>query len=131
MSSTNPRQARLEANIGALAIAQRTVAERLCGPVVDTHLNESQDGRVMLQHRSRSLPLALDETIRAELFEDLEEGVEVFLFGAGDPRVLEELLEAGYSVTLWDRDLALIRHCLLYTSPSPRDQRGSRMPSSA
>ena len=27
--------------------------------------------------------------------------------------------------------LALFVHCLLYTSPSPRDQRGSRMPSSA
>ena len=26
---------------------------------------------------------------------------------------------------------ALLRFCLLYTSPSPRDQRGSRMPSSA
>ena len=26
---------------------------------------------------------------------------------------------------------ALRRSCLLYTSPSPRDQRGSRMPSSA
>ena len=26
---------------------------------------------------------------------------------------------------------ALIVDCLLYTSPSPRDQRGSRMPSSA
>ena len=25
----------------------------------------------------------------------------------------------------------LIKDCLLYTSPSPRDQRGSRMPSSA
>ena len=25
----------------------------------------------------------------------------------------------------------LNKHCLLYTSPSPRDQRGSRMPSSA
>ena len=24
-----------------------------------------------------------------------------------------------------------VYHCLLYTSPSPRDQRGSRMPSSA
>ena len=24
-----------------------------------------------------------------------------------------------------------LNHCLLYTSPSPRDQRGSRMPSSA
>ena len=28
-------------------------------------------------------------------------------------------------------DAASIRACLLYTSPSPRDQRGSRMPSSA
>ena len=27
--------------------------------------------------------------------------------------------------------LSLTGHCLLYTSPSPRDQRGSRMPSSA
>ena len=27
--------------------------------------------------------------------------------------------------------IAEIRNCLLYTSPSPRDQRGSRMPSSA
>ena len=26
---------------------------------------------------------------------------------------------------------SIYRHCLLYTSPSPRDQRGSRMPSSA
>ena len=28
-------------------------------------------------------------------------------------------------------DVASIKTCLLYTSPSPRDQRGSRMPSSA
>ena len=27
--------------------------------------------------------------------------------------------------------VVLYLHCLLYTSPSPRDQRGSRMPSSA
>ena len=27
--------------------------------------------------------------------------------------------------------LQLVQACLLYTSPSPRDQRGSRMPSSA
>ena len=27
--------------------------------------------------------------------------------------------------------IVLIQICLLYTSPSPRDQRGSRMPSSA
>ena len=29
------------------------------------------------------------------------------------------------------RNLLSINGCLLYTSPSPRDQRGSRMPSSA
>ena len=28
-------------------------------------------------------------------------------------------------------DLSPLKSCLLYTSPSPRDQRGSRMPSSA
>ena len=33
--------------------------------------------------------------------------------------------ERSYTVTGW------IEACLLYTSPSPRDQRGSRMPSSA
>ena len=29
------------------------------------------------------------------------------------------------------RQIACASNCLLYTSPSPRDQRGSRMPSSA
>ena len=30
-----------------------------------------------------------------------------------------------------NKNVARHKHCLLYTSPSPRDQRGSRMPSSA
>ena len=38
-----------------------------------------------------------------------------------------ELDFIGYSERLFD----LYTLCLLYTSPSPRDQRGSRMPSSA
>ena len=33
--------------------------------------------------------------------------------------------------TLFSMALEAIEACLLYTSPSPRDQRGSRMPSSA
>ena len=32
---------------------------------------------------------------------------------------------------LLDRGFQVLLTCLLYTSPSPRDQRGSRMPSSA
>ena len=40
------------------------------------------------------------------------------------------LLTGGAILTWWVVPLMLIV-CLLYTSPSPRDQRGSRMPSSA
>ena len=40
-----------------------------------------------------------------------------------------EVKRVGYIVVTSDRGLC--GGCLLYTSPSPRDQRGSRMPSSA
>ena len=47
----------------------------------------------------------------------------------GSPeRALEGFMKAA---GLSDISEAEIRTCLLYTSPSPRDQRGSRMPSSA
>ena len=45
---------------------------------------------------------------------------------AGDPGAVAGVLRAGRRIRL-----ALAGGCLLYTSPSPRDQRGSRMPSSA
>ena len=37
----------------------------------------------------------------------------------------------GRRLALRKWELAPVKDCLLYTSPSPRDQRGSRMPSSA
>ena len=37
----------------------------------------------------------------------------------------------GLVTRAFKNDLAAMNGCLLYTSPSPRDQRGSRMPSSA
>ena len=43
--------------------------------------------------------------------------------------VSAEWEEEGMKLT--DRDLQQLAGCLLYTSPSPRDQRGARMPSSA
>ena len=46
--------------------------------------------------------------------------------------------KGGHKVTVFNRTkskaekwLSEYKGCLLYTSPSPRDQRGSRMPSSA
>ena len=47
----------------------------------------------------------------------------------------EDYFLAGKSLPWWAIGASLIAAnisaCLLYTSPSPRDQRGSRMPSSA
>ena len=59
--------------------------------------------------------------------------------GAGKSTVMRVLLgmldATSGSVTLDGNDISMLstqdRICLLYTSPSPRDQRGSRMPSSA
>ena len=42
-------------------------------------------------------------------------------------RSFEEIIEICYACGR----IATCNGCLLYTSPSPRDQRGSRMPSSA
>ena len=41
--------------------------------------------------------------------------------------IIKTLASAGWRLLMID----LVKPCLLYTSPSPRDQRGSRMPSSA
>ena len=41
------------------------------------------------------------------------------------------IIGAGYTGLSAARKLGHLYPCLLYTSPSPRDQRGSRMPSSA
>ena len=39
--------------------------------------------------------------------------------------------ELGFTADIWTAPVALPGGCLLYTSPSPRDKRQSRMPSSA
>ena len=53
---------------------------------------------------------------------------------AADARALAEILKRNKSLETLDLSqcgLDDVSICLLYTSPSPRDQRGSRMPSSA
>ena len=49
------------------------------------------------------------------------------------PRMLPDHLIPAYDLSGWERPAVFnwLQTCLLYTSPSPRDQRGSRMPSSA
>ena len=61
--------------------------------------------------------------IQAEFEKYKDEGLVVLALSQNEPvePVIEYFEENGYTFT----------PCLLYTSPSPRDQRGSRMPSSA
>ena len=45
--------------------------------------------------------------------------------------VVAVMEQVGVLLELDGANVFRVRACLLYTSPSPRDQRGSRMPSSA
>ena len=71
-------------------------------------------------------------------------GVPVFNAPGANANAVKELVVASifiaarniteavkYTEALEGQDAELSKICLLYTSPSPRDQRGSRMPSSA
>ena len=46
-------------------------------------------------------------------------------------KVREFRCRDGSDAIMIDQTLVVLLHCLLYTSPSPRDMRRSRMPSSA
>ena len=83
--------------------------------------------------RRRARDGATKEWMRAREKESPRDGValvvEPVLFAIAEC-ALHDGDEAGGGFLGVDQASAL-RHCLLYTSPSPRDQRGSRMPSSA
>ena len=72
--------------------------------------------RVKEENETKKL---IDE-LKAKAEESLSRSLEILLL---DARLL--------SLEISEKSLELDNRCLLYTSPSPRDQRGSRMPSSA
>ena len=45
--------------------------------------------------------------------------------------IAKQLAENGAKIAIGYQNEILLKSCLLYTSPSPRDMRRSRMPSSA
>ena len=68
----------------------------------------------------------------AEVFAEVDEALGEklsALIWEGDQETLT--LTQNAQPALMATSIAAFRACLLYTSPSPRDQRGSRMPSSA
>ena len=67
--------------------------------------------------------------------ENLPKKSNVLDYGCGPGLAAEYLANLGHNVTAFDASQNMIelvpKHCLLYTSPSPRDGLLSRMPSSA
>ena len=77
--------------------------------VVNNHLNKPRD------------------VIQTTQIQDLDTQLDLQLQAKGaDLKTLEAVLQA-----FLEHSPDAAHPCLLYTSPSPRDQRGSRMPSSA
>ena len=69
-----------------------------------------------------------------EMFEDLHDRVDAAgdVTGSSTTTFTNKTFNAdGTGNSITNIENADIKSCLLYTSPSPRDQRGSRMPSSA
>ena len=56
---------------------------------------------------------------------------QLFLIVSAVIVLLVSLVTQGFSGSTVVQSIGAVIGCLLYTSPSPRDQRGSRMPSSA
>ena len=77
--------------------------------------------------------LARFEELRLKLVDwKLEQyGPPLFDAGFDDLSYLQQLDRARLEEVAADAGMKKGHACLLYTSPSPRDQRGSRMPSSA
>ena len=89
----------------------------------------------------RTFSESLQKALRS-LETDLD-GLDPIDLGVTDPKDIDRALKSRLSIQAPDRILVIaqafragfsvekVQHCLLYTSPSPRDKRQSRMPSSA
>ena len=92
-----------------------------------TYPESVQEGTVATWHKN-----AGDSVARDELLVDIETDKVVLEVVASASGTLTEVLKNEGDIVLSNEVIARIEEgCLLYTSPSPRDMRRSRMPSSA
>ena len=82
--------------------------------------------------------ITMDDLTNEEILQVLDNARSLLPVAKGDVylpllqgKVLGNLFFENSTRTRMSFETAMKRFCLLYTSPSPRDQRGSRMPSSA
>ena len=93
----------------------------------------SKDPKISFFCNSARIPeISLGSAIQPVYLKDMDIPGDKLTYGDFSLRFLvDENMENYMSVHNWLTGLGYPETCLLYTSPSPRDQRGSRMPSSA
>ena len=67
-------------------------------------------------------------------FEELQDAPKTNRFSvvkSGAEKIFDKVEQARQTLAAGQMSYVDLQHCLLYTSPSPRDKRQSRMPSSA
>ena len=110
-------------------MAESTPSSLSKDPLADTPVAQMQD----LLDRQKQAYLA-EGLVSAATRNDRLERAANLLINNGDKLVEAMCADFGHrseQQSLFTDVAASIGPCLLYTSPSPRDQRGSRMPSSA
>ena len=107
---------------GRFSLPRRLTNEQL----INLHCQEMADIQKDYQERTKKSFKKLRENLRTSIEADV-------LFGRDIPSM-------SHSIDFPNKEMCAIcgtyivrasKHCLLYTSPSPRDKRQSRMPSSA
>ena len=92
--------------------------------------NISPETLVETRHPSATVDKLLNQDLTFEMYSDYAVCANGAMFRKDVKGFLPELMEKMYKERVVFKK-RMLKACLLYTSPSPRDQRGSRMPSSA
>ena len=98
--------------------------------IIDSKIKAEEFEKSNFSFLSESVPDLKLEKITVKCTEFIENSLSVFVKCADLLQVKQIRIPESNS-PLPDPNELSIKICLLYTSPSPRDQRGSRMPSSA
>ena len=106
---------------------KKTVDIDTSGPETEVEVAEEKDEAVVDTTPKEETEAKEQETKTEEKTEEKKEDSELEVYSRGVQSRIAKLTRKMREAER--REAAAV--CLLYTSPSPRDQRGSRMPSSA